>query len=65
MEAQPGISTIRFLERKSREYGVEEGKIEIERKFSMAKVHEPPEWQLHRTLWITIFFKIYFKASSN
>lgn len=43
MEDQPGISTIRFLERKSREYGVEEGKIEIERKFSMAKVHELPE----------------------
>lgn len=56
MEDQQEISVIRFLGKKSKEYGVEESKIEIARRFSMAKGHELPNWKLHRTLWVTNFF---------
>lgn len=57
MEDQQEISIIRFLGKKSKEYGVEESKIEIARKFSMAKGHELPKSKLHRTLSVTIFLK--------
>ena len=64
MEDQQEISVIRFLGKKSKEYGVEASKIEIARKFSMAKGHELPNWKLHRTLWVTNFF-FYFKTFLN